>query len=401
VHSFQTSQGHLAQEQRLFIKFLIHVVKDTTSNIGDYRVKAVIIAGGFGTRLRPLSCTRPKHLFPIGGRPLLDWTLERLSKADVDEVVFALNYLFEAFVKRYGKSTYGMKLHYSQETKPLGTGGCVKNAEKIIGHKEPFFLLNGDILSKIDYLKLTAEHVKNNATATMSLHKVDDPSRYGVAEMAEKNHIKRFVEKPEHGKAPSNLINAGVYVLSPGIFDYIPAGMRVSIEREVFPALVRDKKLFGYESKGLWIDIGEPSDYLMGNRLLLEVELKNGATASSVRLEGDVKISNPVVIGKHACIGGKSKIGPHVTIGENANIGRGVSIVNSIIFPGAVISNFSSVKSAIIGEDAIVGTRVKIRDNCIIGDHAVIHDNITLTKGVTVCPEREVAESVFSPKCLM
>jgi len=364
-------------------------------------VKAVIIAGGFGTRLRPLSCTRPKHLFPIAGKPLLDWTLERLAKGGADEVVFAVNYLFQAFVKRYGESAYGMKLHYSREARPLGTGGCVKNAEKIIGRDEPFLLLNGDVISNVDYAKLTAEHRKDGATATMTLHRVDDPSRYGVVEIGEKNCIKRFVEKPERGKAPSNLINAGVYVLSPEIFDYISTERPVSIEREVFTALTRDNKLFGYELDGLWIDIGEPSDYLKGNRLLLDSELKNGSVSSSVKLEGTVEIKNPVVIGEHAGIGDKSRIGPHVAIGENASIGRGVCIENSIIFPGTVISDFSSLKGVIIGEDAIIGKWVKIEDNCIVGDHAMINDNVTLTKGVTVCPQKEVTESVLSPKCLM
>jgi len=364
-------------------------------------VKAVIIAGGFGTRLRPLSCTRPKHLFPIAGKPLLDWTLEHLSKGGANEVVFAVNYRFDAFVKRYGKSAYGMKLHYSQEARPLGTGGCVKNAEKIIGHDESFLLLNGDILSNINYAKLISQHMKNSATATMTLHKVDDPSRYGVVEMAEKNRIKRFVEKPERGKAPSNLINAGVYVLSPEIFDNIPGKSPVSIEREVFPALAQDNKLFGYKFDGLWIDIGEPSDYLKGNRLLLDAELKNGSVANSAKFEGEVEINNPVVIGEHASIGDKSGIGPHAALGDNVTVGRGVCIGNSIIFSGTAISDFSSVKGAIIGEDAIIGKWVKIEDNCIVGDHAMIHDNITLTKGVTVCPQKEVTESVLSPKCLM
>jgi len=370
-------------------------------NIGDQLVKAVIIAGGFGTRLRPLSCTRPKHLFPIGGRPLLDWTLERLAKGGADEVVFAVNYLFDAFVKRYGKSAYGMKLRYSQEARPLGTGGCVKNAEKIIGHDEPFLLLNGDILSSVDYAKLAAQHKKDNAMATMTLHRVDDPSRYGVVEITEKNRIKRFVEKPERGTAPSNLINAGVYDLNPEIFDYISSERPVSIEREVFPALAREKKLFGYKFAGLWIDIGEPQDYLKGNKLLLDTELRKGRIAASVKREGRVEIIKPVVVGEHTRIGDESRIGPYVTIGDKVSIGRGVSIENSIIFSGTVISDFSSVKGAIIGEDAIIGKRVKIEDNCIVGDHAMIHDKVTLAKGVTVCPQKEVTESVLSAKCLM
>jgi NDP-sugar pyrophosphorylase family protein len=362
---------------------------------------AVIIAGGFGTRLRPLSCTRPKQLFPVGGKPLLDWTLERLAKGGVDEVVFAVNYMAVAFVKRYGKAAHEMKFHYSQEARPLGTGGCVKYAEKIIGHNDSFLLLNGDILSNVDYHRLLEEHKRNDGIATVTLHKVEDPTRYGIVEMAEKNRIKRFIEKPERGKAPSNLANAGVYVLNPEIFDYIPNDKQVSIEREVFPALARDGKLFGYKFDGSWIDIGEPSDYLKANRLLLENEMKKGKIARKVTMGKDVEITNPVVIGENTTVGTKSKIGSHVTIGEHVSIGRGVCIENSIVFPRTVISDFSSLKGAIIGEEAIVGKWVKIEDGCIVGDHVMINDNVTLTKGVTVCPQKEVTESVLTPKCLM
>jgi mannose-1-phosphate guanylyltransferase len=324
-----------------------------------------------------------------------------LAKGGVNEVIFAVNYMSAAFVKRYGDTTNKMKLLYSQETRPLGTGGCVKNAEKIIGHDEPFLLLNGDILSNVDYRQLINEHKKNDCIATITVHLVEDPTRYGVIEMALNNRIKRFVEKPERGKAPSNLANAGVYVFNPEIFDYIPNNKRVSIEREVFPSLAGNGKLCGFNLNGLWIDIGEPSDYLKANRIFLENEMANGKIAKKVTVEKDVEINNPVVIGEYTTIGAESKVGPYVTIAENVTIGRGVCIENSIVFQEAVISDFSSLKGAIIGEDAIVGRWVKIEDGCIIGDHVMIHDNITLTKGVTVCPQKEVTESVLTGKCLM
>ncbi len=331
----------------------------------------------------------------------MDWTLERLAKCGINTVVFAVNYLYDAFVDRYGESACGMKIHYSKETKPLGTGGCVKNAERIIGREEPFLLLNGDILSNIDYAKLIAQHMRNDATATITLLRVDDPSRYGAVEIVEKSRVVQFIEKPERGKAPSNLINAGIYVLNPEIFDCIQGEARVSIEREVFPMLARNSKLFGFEFKGLWIDIGEPSDFLKGNRLLMDAEFKDGFTAGSAQLESEVEITNPVVTCEHTSIGGKSKIGPHVALGDHVSIGKGVRIENSIIFPRTIISDFSSLKGAIIGEGAIIGKWVKIEDNCIVGDHAMIHDNVTLAKGVTVCPQKEVTESVLSARCLM
>ena len=364
-------------------------------------MKAVIIAGGFGTRLRPLSCTRPKHLFPIAGKPLLDWIMERLARSGIDEVIFAVNYLSEAFVEHYGKSAYGMNVRYCREPRPLGTGGCIKNAENLIGHDEPFLLLNGDILSKIDYEKLMAQHARNGCTATVALHRVSDPSRYGAVEMARKDRIKRFVEKPPREKAPSNLINAGIYALSPEIYKYIPTGRRVSIERETFPALARDGKLFGYRFEGQWIDVGEPSDFIKGNRLLLDSEIPNGHIAESADVSGLAQIINPVTIGGHTKIRARSRIGPHASLSEKVDVGVDVHIKNSIVFPGAVISDSSSVEGAIIGEETFIGKNVRIHDHCLIGDHVVIRDGVVLASGVTVCPFREVTESVRKLKRLM
>jgi NDP-sugar pyrophosphorylase family protein len=364
-------------------------------------LKAVVLAGGFGTRLRPLSCTRPKLLFPVCNRPLLDWTLERLDKSGIKDVVLATNYMAEAFIQRYGDSTRGMRLFYSREEKPLGTGGPIKKAEELIGHEEPFLVLNGDILTDFDYSKLLKKHVEKGATATIALYRVKDPSRYGVAELTEKNRVVRFVEKPAREKAPSNLANAGIYVLDPKILDYIPGGQPVSIEREVFPKLADKGKLYGYDFKGLWIDIGKPKDYLKANKLLLDTEIKKSQFGKSVRIKSAVKIKDPTTVGEKVVIGEKSKVGPYAAIGQRAILGKGVLVQNSIIFPRVMISDFTSLAGAIIGEEAIIGRHVKIGNRCMIGDHAVIQDNVVLTRGVTVCPSRVVSESVLTPRCLM
>jgi mannose-1-phosphate guanylyltransferase len=365
------------------------------------QLKAVILAGGFGTRLRPLSCTRPKLLFPIGNEPLLDWTFKNLAKSDVSEVILAVNYMADAFIHRYGNSAYKMKLHYSRETMPLGTGGPLKKAESIIGHNEPFLVLNGDILTTIDFSEVVKLHKKNDAVASIMLYEIEDPSRYGTAELAKNNRVMRFIEKPPKGKARSNLVNAGIYVLEPQIFDYIPAAQQVSIEREVFPKLVAEKKLYGYNFEGLWIDIGKHEDYLRANQLLLETEARKEQRTKSVNVGRGVEIENPVVIGKNVEIDEKSKIGPYVAVGDGATVGKGVRIENSIVFPSAIISDFTSIKSAIIGEGAILGKWVKVEDNCVVGDYAMIRDNLTLTQGVTVCPSKEVTESVLTPRNLM
>jgi len=364
-------------------------------------LKAVILAGGVGTRLRPLSCTRPKLLFPIANKPLLDWTLERLAKNGVKEVILAVNYMAEAFIQRYGTTKYGMKILYSREGRPLRTGGPIKKAEELIGHEEPFLVLNGDILTSMNYADLVKKHKENDAIATITLYKVEDPSRYGIAEMTGKNRVLRFVEKPTRKEAPSSLANAGIYILDPEIFDYIPSERPVSIEHETFPKLAEKGKLFGYSFEGLWTDIGELSDYLKANRLWLDIEIKKSRIETSVKMEDNAEIANPTILGKNVTVGEKSKIGPYVTLGDNVTIGKGVRIENSIVFPETVISDFTSVKGAIIGENAIIEKWVKIEDGCIIGDHTIVKDNVTLTRGVTVCPSKEVAESVLTSKCVM
>jgi len=364
-------------------------------------LKALILAGGVGTRLRPLSCTRPKLLFPVLNKPLLDWTLERLAASGVKGVILAVNYMAEAYIQRYGKSRYGMKISYSREEKPLRTGGPIKKAEELIGREKPFLVLNGDILTKIDYAELLERHEEKDAIATIALYKVEDPSRYGTVKLTENSRVIRFEEKAPRGKAPSNLINAGIYVLNPKIFDYIPGGRPVSIEHEIFPILADEGKLYGHEFKEFWIDIGKPEDYLKANWLLFDSEIKKSFLGMDVNLEKGVEIKDPAVIDKGVNIEQKSRVGPYAVIGKDVVLGKGVRVENSVVFPGTMISDFASIRGAIIGEGASIGRRVKIKDGCIIGDHATIQDKVTLTRGVTVCPSREVTESASTPTCLM
>jgi len=350
-------------------------------------------------------------LFPVANIPLLDWTLKKLAKNKVEKTILAVNYMADAFIKRYGEEAYGMKIFYSRdapasETLPLfqrslGTGGPVKKAEKLIGREKPFLVLNGDILTNINYAEFMKKHKAAGAIATIALHEVEDPSRYGVVELAKEGRIVRFVEKPTQEEAYSNLVNAGIYALNPKIFDYLPEGRPVSIEHEIFPKLAEEGKLNGYNFQGYWTDIGEPSDYLKANQLLLDMEIKKEKLGKKAALESETKIHEPCIIGENVTIGSKSKIGPYAAIGENAIVGRGVLIENSIIFPRTFISDFTSIRGAIIGEASMIGRWVKIESGCIVGDHALIRDNVTLTQGVIVCPSNEVTESVLTPKCLM
>jgi len=356
----------------------------------------LILAGGFGTRLRPLSCTRPKILFPIVNKPLLQWTFERLAKNMIKEAILAANLQTEVFIKQHRIPKCGLRITYSRDPlkKPLGTGGPIKKAEKLLGHDASFLVLNGDIFADVNYREIFKMHEEKNATATIALHRVKDPSRYGVAELAKGNRIKRFIEKPPRAKAPTSLINAGVYVLNPEIFEYIPKGRKVSLEREVFPKLSEAGKLYGYVFDGLWMDIGKLEDYLKINEILLDTF----ANQQKYNIGSKVKVKKPVAVDKGVSVGEKSFVGPYAILGRNTTVGSNVRIQNSVVFPGVVISDFSSVNGAIIGENVVIGKGVKIGEGCVLGDHVKVKDNVRLVKGVSICPAKEIPESVLTPR---
>jgi mannose-1-phosphate guanylyltransferase len=361
-------------------------------------LKALILAGGFGTRLRPISCTRPKSLFPIINKPLLQWTFERLAKSNVTEAILAVNYQTEAAIKQHKIPKYGIHTEYSRDplAKPLGTAGPIKKAEKHIGHKDCFLALNGDIFADVNYAEILKLHKQKNATATIALHTVEDPSRYGVAELAQDNRIIRFIEKPTRESAPSNLINAGAYVLSPKIFDYIPKGRAVSIEREIFPRLAEEKKLFGCIFEGLWIDIGKPQDYLQINKILLDT-MRN---QPKPKIGIGTKIKTPVALDKGVKIGKGSVVGPYAVLGRKVTLGKNVNIRDSIVLPDVTISDSCQITGAVIGEGTMIGEGAKIKKGCMLGDHVTIGDNVTLAEGVSVCPAKQVFQSVLTPETI-
>jgi len=365
-------------------------------------MEAIILAGGFGTRLRPLTCTRPKLMFPIANRPLLDWTLESLARRNIKKVILAVNYMAEVIEKSIGSSRYGMRIEYSRETKPLGTGGPIKKAENLLDNDETFFVLNGDILSGINYTEMQKVHGGFNAEATIALHEVEDPSSFGIVEMNGKDQVMKFIEKPEPEKAPSKLANAGVYVLKRTVLEGIPHEAKVSIEREVFPKLAERGELYGYRFDGLWADVGKPKDYMSADmRMLDDIAKDKPIIGEGVKIHSDAMIHTPAAIGDRVVVGEGSSIGPYVSIGNDTNIGRGTKIQNSIIFPRVWIDNFTSIKGAIVGEATIVGQWVKIEDQCIVGDYVNILDNVTLTKKVKICHSKEVDSSILDPGAVM
>ena len=341
-------------------------------------------------------------MFPIANKALLDWIVEALAKEGVTKVVLAVNYMADALEREFGSSKYGVEIAYSREQKPLGTGGPIKKAETLLREDDaPFLVLNGDIISAISYAELYQMHQGFGGMGTIALHEVEDPTRFGVVEMSGQR-ISRFVEKPRRDEAPSNLVNAGVYVLDQAVFDVIPPETKVSIEREVFPTLAARRSLYGYQFPGFWIDTGEPNDYFAANRAMLD---RIAGTAPLVDEAASVSpqatIIPPSVIGAHVRIEEAACVGPYASIGDHGTIGRGSRVENTVVFPRAWIESYTSIKGGIVGEGAIIGRWVKVEEGCIIGDHVMINDNVTLTKNVKICHSKEVSESILQPSTIM
>jgi NDP-sugar pyrophosphorylase family protein len=318
---------------------------------------------------------------------LLQWIFERLAKDKVKETVLAVNQLTEFYIKQNRIPKSGLKVRYSHDPpkKPLGTAGPVKHAERFLGH-DPFLVLNGDIFADINYKELMETHLKTGALATLSLCQVEDPSRYGVAEITKSGRIARFTEKPPRGTEPSNLINAGVYVMNPEVLPLIPEGRAVSMEREIFPKLAVNGELFGHVVHGLWMDIGKPEEYLQTNRILLDTLTVKRERKMISRFE----LKDPIALDKGVSVADGAVIGPYAVLGKNVTVGKNVHIRDSVIFSGTKIGDSAWIDGAIIGEEAVIGDRVKFGKGCIIADHAKITKGVSLTDDMAVCPAKVI-----------
>ena len=360
-------------------------------------MKALILAGGYATRLRPLSCTRPKLLFPIAGRPMLEWTIENLAKEGVDELVLAVNYLADMLRRHFKARFKGVRIRYSIDPTPLGTGGPIKQAQRLLKSEEAFLAMNGDILSEPPIRSMLQAHRETGAVATIALHKVENPSRFGVAKIADRTRIEAFIEKPKKSSAPSSWINAGIYIMGPEVFDYIDAGRKVSTEREVFPLLAKKEKLYGFKYYGPWFDIGKFEDYMKANReLLAKISKREPLVGSGVKVPRTTRLIPPIAINGKVEIGDNCLIGPYAAIDDRVEIGRGSRIAQSIIFREAKIKERSSIKDSIVGEHAVIGANAEIR-GVILSDYVIIRDKVNLGPDVVVCPHKEVDRSVLKP----
>ena len=303
-------------------------------------MKALLIAGGFGTRLRPLTYTRPKHLLPIANRPHLHHVFDLLQRHGIDEVVLLTSYRaedFEASV-REGRAR-GLTVEVTHEADPLGTAGALKNAEGLLGN-ETFFAFNGDVLTDMDLTAILAGHRDRGAEGTIVLTPVEDPSAYGVVPTDGEGRVEGFIEKPPRDEAPTNMINAGVYLLEPSALARVPAGREWSVERQLFPEMVADgARLFGAPTDAYWMDIGTPAKYLQANLDALEGRFSTDAVRDPA--------PGAVVVADDASVDGARLSSS--CIGSGCRLEDDVSLERSVLLPGVIVEPGASLDGCVIG----------------------------------------------------
>lgn len=317
-------------------------------------MKAVVLVGGFGTRLRPLTLSTPKQMLPVVNRPMIERVLEHLGAHGVDSAVLSLGYRPDAFVDAYPDGRCGgVELHYAVEPQPMDTAGAIRFAALDAGIDERFLVVNGDVLTDLDITALVAFHEGHGAEGSIALHRVEDPSAYGVVPTDPDGRVQAFIEKPPRDEAPTNLINAGTYILEPAVLDRIPPGVAVNVERVTFPAMVADGSLYAVDGNTYWIDAGTPATYLTANLDL--VSGRRGAPVDGVH-------ATAIVAG---AVEGS-------VIGAGATVEAGATVTGSVLLQGALIQEGAVVRDAVIGPHAVVEPGAEVVDGSVIGDHVVV-----------------------------
>ncbi len=356
-------------------------------------MQALILVGGEGTRLRPLTSTMPKPVVPLVNRPFMTFMLEWLRSHGVDDVIMSCGFMAHGMRDVLGDgSQLGLRVRYLEEPKPLGTGGALKFAEELLAQR--FFMLNGDVLTDIDLSAQLVQHERTGARATLALIGVDDPSAYGLVRRNDDLSVREFVEKPGPEQIDTNLINAGAYIIERDVVDEMaPAGTNISIEREVFPKLV-SAGLFGYEADGYWLDIGTPDRYLQATYDILEgnvtteigrqladagLALTEGATVTG-RVVPPALVAADCTVAAHAIVGGRTVLGEGVTIDEGAHV------ESSVLFERVTVGRRTTISGSIVGAGVTIGAGCHIGTGVVLGEGVTIGSDNVLAAGARIFP---------------
>jgi mannose-1-phosphate guanylyltransferase len=343
-------------------------------------MRAIILVGGEGTRLRPLTYGTPKQMLPVVETPLIERVVGQLVAHGVTDVILSLGYRPDAFLAGYPDSRCaGATLTYIVESEPLDTAGAIRFAASQSGTESTFLVLNGDVLTDLDLEGLIAFHRASGAEATISLTPVEDPSAFGVVPTDADGRVEAFIEKPAPGTAPTNLINAGTYVLEPSVMARIPGGRRVNIERETFPALVEEGRLYALAGDGYWLDVGTPERYLAANLDLLNGRRAGPPVRGARHEAGGWIVGAPTIDAPFSgsFVGDAARIAEGATVsnsvvGKGAVVGPGAQIHGSVLLPGARVEHGAEVSDSIIGADALVCSEASLTGWSVVGSGATV-----------------------------
>jgi mannose-1-phosphate guanylyltransferase len=361
-------------------------------------MQAVILVGGEGTRLRPLTSTVPKPVVPLVDRPFIAYMLEWLVGHGVDDVIMSCGFKAAAVREVLGDgSAYGIRLRFVEEPDPRGTAGALKYAEDLLD--ERFLMLNGDVLTDLDLSAQIAQHERTGAVGTLGLVGVDDPSAYGLVRCAPDGAVREFVEKPSADQIDTNMISAGAYVLERSVLDMVPADANVSIEREVWPRLV-GHGLYAFEHHAYWMDIGTPQRYLQGTFDILEAKVHTGVQAvlGSDYLSVDAgatltgRVVPPALLRHGAVVGAGAVVGPLAVLGPDVRVGEGTTVESSVIHAGAVIGANCVLRDCIVAAGVRIGDNTHVTGGAMLGEGVTIGADNVVTRGARVFPGVEIPD---------
>ncbi|HZH24415.1 MAG TPA: NDP-sugar synthase [Solirubrobacteraceae bacterium] len=355
-------------------------------------MQALILAGGEGTRLRPLTSTVPKPVVPLVDRPFIAYMLDWLGGHGVDDVIMSCGFLAAGVRNMLGDGgAYGLRLRYVEEPHPLGTGGALKFAESLLD--ERFLMLNGDVLSDLDVSSQLAMHDARGARVTIALTPVDDPSAYGLVRTLADGEVTGFVEKPSPDQIDTHNISAGVYVLERSVLELLEPGQPASIERDVFPRLVGEG-LFAYVGDGYWLDIGTPERYLEGTFDILEGTVRTGVGARmrdgyvyvAPRTENHGRVIPPALVERDCRIGEGARIGSRAVLESGVTVGAGTTIESAVVLRGTTIGANCRLSNCIVAAGVQIGDDTHVEGLAVLGEGVTIGAGNVVTNGARVFP---------------
>ncbi|MFH1541089.1 MAG: NDP-sugar synthase [Elusimicrobiota bacterium] len=334
-------------------------------------MKAIILIGGFGTRLRPLTCSTPKPLLPVLNKPFSLYQIELLKKYGIKDIILCMAYLPSEFKKYFGDGKkFGIKILYAIEKTPLGTGGAIKNAEKFVNGSVIIF--NGDVLTEINLNKFIQFHKKKKSKATISLVSVPDPTSFGLVETAKNGRVLQFLEKPSLNQITCDTVNAGTYIFEPEIFKEMPSNVIYSVERELFPTLLNKKiPFYGYAYSTCWIDFGTTEKYLQIHSNLMN-QMKKNIIGKNSKIAKSVRIFGHLVVGDNAKISEKTTTSGNVCLGNGVRIGEGCFLSDCVILDKTVIEEGVRIEKSVVGKNCVVEKHSHLMAGCVIGDKTVV-----------------------------